>query len=122
MSDFVALKSTRGRLVVLATVLGSGTVFLESTVVNVALPSMGRDLHLGMAGLQNNIHLSPLIAGAALLPVNVLMLVLSPISCHIATRIGARLPMTIGAAVAGVGMILFAGIVSFLTVQLEELA
>ncbi len=46
------LNSTRGRLVVLATVLGSGTVFLEMTVVNVALPSMARDLNIGIAGLQ----------------------------------------------------------------------
>jgi MFS family permease len=38
--------------VVAATVLGSGTVFLEMTVVNVALPSMARDLNLGIAGLQ----------------------------------------------------------------------
>jgi EmrB/QacA subfamily drug resistance transporter len=48
----VALDSARGRLVVAATVLGSGVVFLESTVVNVALPSMAEDLDLGMAGLQ----------------------------------------------------------------------
>lgn len=51
-TDYVSLRSRRGRLVVLATVLGSGTVFLEGTVVNVALPSMARDLDLGIAGLQ----------------------------------------------------------------------
>ncbi|MGQ0562763.1 MAG: MFS transporter [Gemmatimonadota bacterium] len=61
-----------------------------------------------MLQLQNVLGFSPLWAGAALLPINVLLLVLSPIAGGIATRIGARWPMTIGAAVAGVGMLLFA--------------
>jgi MFS family permease len=60
-----------------------------------------------MLQLQNALGLSPLLAGAALLPINVLLLVLSPIAGGVATRIGARWPMTIGAAVAGVGMLLF---------------
>lgn len=60
-----------------------------------------------MLQLQNGLGFSPLLAGASLLPINVLMLVLSPIAGAIATRIGARWPMTIGAAVAGAGMLLF---------------
>jgi len=48
----VRLGSARGRGVLLATVLGSGIAFLDSTVVNVALPVLGRELHAGMAGLQ----------------------------------------------------------------------
>ena len=35
---------TRKRWVLVAAVLGSGIVFLDSTVVNVALPRIGRDL------------------------------------------------------------------------------
>jgi EmrB/QacA subfamily drug resistance transporter len=35
-----------------ATVLGSGIAFLDSTVVNVALPAIARTLHTGVAGLQ----------------------------------------------------------------------
>src|SRR6476659_9416002 len=35
-----------------ASILGSGAVFLEGSVVSVALPSIGRDFGLGMAGLQ----------------------------------------------------------------------
>jgi EmrB/QacA subfamily drug resistance transporter len=38
--------------VILATVLGSSMVFLDATVVNVALPTIGRDLHTSLAGLQ----------------------------------------------------------------------
>ena len=36
----------------LATVLGSGIAFLDSTVVNVALPTIGEDLDAGISSLQ----------------------------------------------------------------------
>jgi EmrB/QacA subfamily drug resistance transporter len=42
----------RGRWVLLATVLGSGMTFIDSTVVNVALPHIGADFHAGAASLQ----------------------------------------------------------------------
>jgi EmrB/QacA subfamily drug resistance transporter len=38
--------------VIVATVLGSGIAFLDGTVVNVALPTMGNDLHAGIRELQ----------------------------------------------------------------------
>jgi EmrB/QacA subfamily drug resistance transporter len=41
-----------GRWVILATVLGSGMAMLDSTVVNVALPTIGRNLHASLGGLQ----------------------------------------------------------------------
>jgi EmrB/QacA subfamily drug resistance transporter len=41
-----------GRIVVLTTVLGSGIALLDSTVVNVALPTIGRDLGADLAGVQ----------------------------------------------------------------------
>lgn len=40
------------RLTLVATILGSTVVFLDSTVVNVALPAIGRDLDAGLAGQQ----------------------------------------------------------------------
>ena len=46
------LSSARGRIALAATVLGSGMVFLDSTVVNVALPTVGRDLDSDVTGLQ----------------------------------------------------------------------
>jgi EmrB/QacA subfamily drug resistance transporter len=46
------LKSSRGRWVLLATVLGSGMAQLDGTVVNVALPRLGKDLHAGLTSLQ----------------------------------------------------------------------
>jgi EmrB/QacA subfamily drug resistance transporter len=44
--------TTGGRWVLLATVLGSGMVFLDGTVVNIAIPAIGRDLHAGISGVQ----------------------------------------------------------------------
>jgi EmrB/QacA subfamily drug resistance transporter len=40
------------RWVLVATVLGSGIAFLDATVVNVALPTIGKDLNASVAGLQ----------------------------------------------------------------------
>jgi EmrB/QacA subfamily drug resistance transporter len=40
------------RLTLVATILGSTIVFLDSTVVNVALPAIGEDLDAGLAGQQ----------------------------------------------------------------------
>jgi EmrB/QacA subfamily drug resistance transporter len=48
----IRLSSTQGRWVIAATVLGSSMAFLDSTVVNVALPTIGKDLHTSLAGLQ----------------------------------------------------------------------
>ena len=42
----------QGRWVIVAAVLGSGVVFLDGTVVNVALPAMSRDLDASLRGLQ----------------------------------------------------------------------
>ena len=48
----VRLGSPSGRWVLLAAVLGSAVVALDATVVNVALPAIGRELHAGVTGLQ----------------------------------------------------------------------
>ncbi|WP_327280086.1 MFS transporter [Streptomyces sp. NBC_01205] len=48
----VSLASARGRWIVFATVLGSSMALLDSTVVNVALPTIGVDLGADMAVLQ----------------------------------------------------------------------
>ena len=46
------LGTARGRWVLAATVLGSSMAFLDSTVVNVALPDIGKELHASLGGLQ----------------------------------------------------------------------
>ena len=48
----LSYSSAPGRWVLAATVLGSGIAALDATVVNIALPVIGRDFHTGIAALQ----------------------------------------------------------------------
>lgn len=48
----LTLSSRRGRRVLAVTVLGSGLASLDATVVSIALPSIGRSFHAGVAQLQ----------------------------------------------------------------------
>ncbi|MGW1282590.1 MFS transporter [Streptomyces sp. NPDC002586] len=48
----VRLASSQGKWILLSTVLGSSMALLDSTVVNVALPRIGRDLGASLAALQ----------------------------------------------------------------------
>jgi EmrB/QacA subfamily drug resistance transporter len=52
MGDGLRYGTSGARWVLAAAVLGSGVVFLDSTVVNVALPTIGKDLHAGITALQ----------------------------------------------------------------------
>lgn len=51
-ADLVSMQEARGRWVLAAAVLGSGVAALDATVVNIALPQIGRDLGAGFSGLQ----------------------------------------------------------------------
>ncbi|MXP23580.1 DHA2 family efflux MFS transporter permease subunit [Gordonia sp. HNM0687] len=51
-STGIAAASSAGRWLIAAAVLGSGVAFLDSTVVNVALPAIARDLDTGLSGQQ----------------------------------------------------------------------
>jgi len=51
-STGIAFQSGAGRWVVAVTVAGSGMAFLDGTVVNVALPDIGRDFGATTAALQ----------------------------------------------------------------------
>jgi EmrB/QacA subfamily drug resistance transporter len=44
--------SSPGRWTIAATIMGSGMASLDATVVGIALPSIGRDFHAGVDGLQ----------------------------------------------------------------------
>lgn len=48
----VVFRSAQGRWVLLATILGSGMAQLDGTIVNVALPRIGENLHSGLTSLQ----------------------------------------------------------------------
>jgi EmrB/QacA subfamily drug resistance transporter len=60
-----------------------------------------------MLQLQSVLGYDALRAGSSLLPINVLMLLISPRVGRLAERIGARRPMVIGALLAAAGMVLF---------------
>ena len=55
-SGLVRYGQPAGRWVLLATVLGSGLTFLDATVVNIALPSIGSTFHADAAALQWTIN------------------------------------------------------------------
>jgi EmrB/QacA subfamily drug resistance transporter len=52
MEELVRLSEARGRWVLFAAVLGSSMAMLDMTVVNVALPALGREFGGSLAGLQ----------------------------------------------------------------------
>jgi EmrB/QacA subfamily drug resistance transporter len=61
------LSEAAGRWLLAAVVLGSGMTFLDSTVVNVALPSIGRDLGASLADLQWTVNAYTLTLAALIL-------------------------------------------------------
>lgn len=64
----VRLSSPQGKWILLTTVLGSSMAMLDSTVVNVALPRIGRDLDADLAALQWTVNAYTLtLAGLILL-------------------------------------------------------
>lgn len=56
--------------------------------------------------LQTVVDFSPIASGAALLPITIIMLLGSARAGRLATRIGPRIPMSVGPVIAGVGLIL----------------
>src|ERR671939_999360 len=61
------LDQPAGRWVVGAAVLGSALAALDATVINLALPALGRDLHADFAGLQWTINAYTLTLAALIL-------------------------------------------------------
>ncbi len=116
----IRIAQPSGRWVLLATVLGSSMAMLDATVVNVALPTIGRDLGASLGGLQWTISAYTLtLAGLILLggalgdrlgrrrvfAVGVVWFALASALCGLAPNIG----VLIGArALQGVGGALLA--------------
>ena len=63
----LVLRSARGRWVLTATVLGSGMAMLDGTVVNVALPRIGRNLGADLTALQWTVNAYTLTLSGLLL-------------------------------------------------------
>src|ERR1700712_3144960 len=67
------------RLTLLATILASTLAFIDGSVVNIALPAIGRDLHASAADLQWTIN-------AYLLPLSALLLLGGAAGDHFGRR------------------------------------
>lgn len=63
----IVLSSGRGRWLIAATAMGSGMIFLDGTVVNVALPRIQTDLGASLSGLQWIVNAYTLFLAALLL-------------------------------------------------------
>ena len=104
---FIALER-RARTPLLPTDVFRVRAFTGVNVVTlVVYAALNGLFFLLMLQLQAAMGYSALRAGASLLPINVLMLVLSPLAGRRAARVGPRWPMVMGSLIAGVGMLLF---------------
>jgi EmrB/QacA subfamily drug resistance transporter len=95
--ELLRLRTHRGRLVLFTTILGSGIALLDGTVVNVALPTIGRDLHADLAGLQWVVN------GYALTLASLILL-----GGSLGDRFGRRLVYAVGVGGFGVASVLCA--------------
>jgi EmrB/QacA subfamily drug resistance transporter len=85
----------------------SSRQFSAANLVTFAVyAALGGFFFLFVAFLQISLGYSPIEAGAASLPVTVLMLLLSARSGALAQRIGARIPLTVGPLVIALGLLL----------------
>lgn len=67
MAQTVTYGSRAGRWVLFATILASGISQLDATVVNVALPRIGKNLHIGLTSLQWTVNAYALTLSGLLL-------------------------------------------------------
>ena len=107
---FVAVER-RARHPMLPLELFRSRQFASATVLAlVTYAALGGVIFLFVAFLQVTLGYTALQAGAATLPITILLLTLSTPSGAIAQRIGPRIPLTAGAVLAGAGLLLMAQI------------
>lgn len=87
--------TARGRWVLLAAVLGSGIALLDATVVNVALPTLGRELDADLGDLQWTVNAYVLMLAALIL-----------LGGSLGDRFGRRRVFVVGALWFGVASLL----------------
>src|SRR5690625_2209546 len=115
MSTLVQLASGRGRAVLAATALGSGIAFLDTTVVNIAVPVIGREFDAPLEALQWTINAytltlaSLILLGGALgdrfgrrrmFILGVVWFALASVACALAPNIGVLIAAR---AIQGIG-------------------
>jgi EmrB/QacA subfamily drug resistance transporter len=106
LAAFVVVE-LRSRHPLVPPTLFASRVFTAANVVTLLVyAALGTLFFLLVLQLQVVAGFSPVLAGAALLPVTVLMLLFSARSGRLAQRIGPRIPMTVGPLVAAGGVLL----------------
>ena len=104
---FVVVEARRGDRALVPTTLFSATTIVGLNVVTLLLyGALGALLVLVPYVLIEALGYSAAQAGAALLPLPVVMVLISPFAGSLAERVGARMPITIGSVVVGLGMLL----------------
>lgn len=88
-------------------IFGSRTFTVANVYTLLLYAGLGGALFFVPFNLINVQHYTPVAAGAALLPMILLMFVSSRWSGGLVARIGARIPLTLGAVAAGFGFALF---------------
>ncbi|MDQ3528641.1 MAG: DHA2 family efflux MFS transporter permease subunit [Actinomycetota bacterium] len=102
-----AVVEVRSRQPMLPLDIFSSREFSAANGVTLALyAALSGALFLAVLQLQQQLGYSALAAGAAFLPVTVLLVTLSPTAGEVSRRLGPRVPMTVGPLVAGCGLAL----------------
>ncbi|MEU6074876.1 MFS transporter [Micromonospora sp. NPDC047074] len=108
---FVLVERRRGDTAMLPTGLFGSRLFSVLNVFTVLVyAALGGFTFFLAVYLQNVVGWSALLTGVALLPMTVLLLVGSARAGALSARIGPRLPLTVGPAVAAVGLVLLRGV------------
>lgn len=108
LAAFVAVEARR-RDPLLPLELFASRQFTAANLVTFALyAAIIGSLFLLLVHLQQVLGYSPLEAGAATLPITLLLLMLSAPAGHLAQRFGARVPLTVGPWAAAAGLALLA--------------
>lgn len=89
------------------TLFGSRTFTAANILTLTVYAGLGSAMFLLTLTMQQALGYTPLGAGAALLPVTLLLLVLSPSAGRLSQRFGARLPLSVGPVLVAVGLLLF---------------
>ena len=105
VSFFVAERRSANPMLPLS-IFASHQFSAANAVTFAVYAALGGVFFLLVSFLQISVGYSPIAAGAASMPVTVLMLLFSARSGALATRIGARIPLTIGPLIIAAGLLL----------------